>query len=67
MVLAKKKVKGWDELLPHAKFAFNRTPSKATNLFPFRVMYGYNPRTPLDLTPIPTPTKFSWEADKRAK
>jgi len=26
-----------------------------------------NPRTPLDLTSLPTPTKFSWEAEKRAK
>ena len=31
------------------------------------MVYGYNPKTPLDLTPIPTPDKFSWEAQKRAK
>ena len=66
-VLVKKNVKAWDELLPHVDFAFNRAPSKATHLFPFQVVYGYNPKTPLDLTPIPTPTKFSWEAEKRAK
>jgi len=30
-------------------------------------MYGYNPRSPLDLIPIPTPTKFSWDAEKRAQ
>ena len=66
-VLVKKSIKGWDELLPHAEFAFNRAPSKATSLSPFQVVYGCNPRTPLDLVPIPNPTKFSWEADKRAK
>ena len=66
-VLVKKSIKGWDELLPHAEFAFNRAPSKATTLSPFQVVYGYNPRTPLDLVPIPNPTKFSWEAEKRAK
>jgi len=66
-VLVKKSVKGWDELLPHAEFAFNRALSKATSLSPFQVVYGYNPRTPLDLVPIPNPTKFSWEAEKRAK
>ena len=66
-VLFKKCVTGWDELLPHAKFSFNRAPSKATQLSPFQVVDGYNPRTPLDFTPIPTPTKFSWEAEKRAK
>ena len=66
-VLVKKSIKAWDELLPHAEFAFNRAPSKATGLSPFQVVYGQNPRTPLDLTSLPTPTKFSWEAEKRAK
>jgi len=56
-----------DELLPHTKFAFNKAPSNATHLSPFLVVYGYNPRTPLDLTPVLTPTKISWEAEKRAK
>jgi len=58
-VLVKKNVKAWDELVPHAEFACNRAPSKATHLSPFQVVYGYNPKTPLNLTPIPTPTKFS--------
>jgi len=54
-------------MLPHAQFAFNRAQSKATHLSPFQVVYGHNPKSPLDLIPIPTPTKFSWEAEKRAK
>jgi len=65
--LVKKNIKEWDELLSHAEFAFNRVPSKSTGLSPFQVVYGKNPRTPLDLIPIPTSTKFSWEADKRAR
>ena len=66
-VLVKNNIKAWDELLCHAEFAFNRTPSKTTSLSPFQVVYGHNPCTPLDLVSIPNPTKFSWEADKRAK
>jgi len=66
-VLVKKNVHGWDKLLSHAEFACNRTPSKATGLSPFQVVYGTNPCTPLDLTLIPSSTKFSWEADKRVK
>jgi len=31
------------------------------------MVYGRNPQTPLDLVTIPNPTKFSWEAEKRAK
>jgi len=65
--LVKKNVKGWDELLPHTEFAFNRAPSKTTRLSPFQVVYGCNPKTPLDLTPLPIPTKNSWDAEKRAK
>jgi len=30
-------------------------------------VYGNNPRTPLDLVRIFNPTKFSWEAEKRAR
>ena len=66
-VLVKKNLKNWDELLPHAEFVFNKAPSKSTHLSPFQVVYGYNPRSPLDLIPIPTPTKFSWDAEKRAQ
>jgi len=58
-VLVKKNVKAWDEPLPHAKFAFNRASSKAMHLSPFQMVYGSNLKTPLDLMPIPTPTKFS--------
>jgi len=65
--LVKKNIKEWDELLSHAEFAFNKAPSKATGLSPFQIVYGQNPRTPLDLIPIPTSTKFSWEAEKRAR
>ena len=66
-VLVKKSIKGWDELLPHVEFAFNQAPSKTTSLSPFKVVYGYNLRTPLDLVLIPNSTKFSWEVEKRAK
>ena len=63
-VLIRKSIKACDELLGHAEFAFNRTPSKAISLPPFQVVYDYNQRTPLDLVPIPNPTKFSWEAER---
>ena len=31
------------------------------------MVYGCNPRSPLDLIPLPIPAKYSWEAEKRAK
>jgi len=54
-------------MLFHVEFAFNQKPTKATSLSPFQVVYGCNPRTPLDLVPITNPTKFSWETEKIAK
>ena len=51
--LIKPHVKAWDLLLPHAEFAYNRAPSKATGLSPFKVVYGVDPLSPNDLTPRP--------------
>nr|GEV61399.1 transposon Ty3-I Gag-Pol polyprotein [Tanacetum cinerariifolium] len=53
----------WEELLPRAKFAYNRAPNKTTGLSPFKVVYGLNPSTPLDLAVLDTTSKFSKEAN----
>ena len=45
--------KAWDLLLLHAEFTYNRAPSKATGLSPFKVVYGIDPLSPNDLTPRP--------------
>ena len=66
-VLVKKSIKGWNDLLPHAEFAYNRIPSKTTKLSPFQVVYGKSPFTSRDLVPLLITTKFSWEVSKRAK
>ena len=52
-VLIRNQAKAWDLLLPHAEFAYNKTPSKATGLSPFKVVYGIEPLNPLDLIPRP--------------
>jgi hypothetical protein len=38
----------WDELLPLAEFAINRSVNASTGKSPFVVVYGYQPHTPLD-------------------
>lgn len=53
--------------MPHAEFAYNRTPMRATGCSPFEALYGINPLTPIDLAPLPTDCKVSFEAEKRAK
>ena len=65
--LVSKNIKEWDLKLPHAEFAYNRTPSFATAHSPFESCYGINPLTPLELTPLPLESRVSYEAEERAK
>jgi len=44
-----------------------RSPSYAPKHSPFECVYGVNPLTSLDLLPIPTETRVSFEAETRAK
>ena len=64
-VLIRHQAKTWDLLLPHAEFAYNKTPSKATGLSPFKVVYGVDPLSPLDLTPRPLDQRPSADAADR--
>jgi len=57
--LIKPHAKAWDLLLPYAEFAYNRAPSKAIGLSPFKVVYKIDPISPLDLTPRPLDQKSS--------
>nr|KYP48027.1 Transposon Ty3-G Gag-Pol polyprotein [Cajanus cajan] len=47
-----------DEYLPHIEFAYNKVVHKTTNIFPFEVVYGFNPLTPMDLIPLPNVNHF---------
>ena len=57
--------KAWDLLLPYTEFAYNKVPSKATGVSPFKVVYGLDPLGPLDLIPRPLDHKLSAYAEKR--
>nr|GEV69639.1 hypothetical protein [Tanacetum cinerariifolium]GEW68482.1 hypothetical protein [Tanacetum cinerariifolium] len=59
-------LKQWEELLPRAEFAYNRAPNKTTGISSFKVVYGFNPSTPLDLAILDTISKFSKEASDLA-
>jgi len=49
------------------EFAYNKTPSKATGLSPFKVVYGVDPLSPLDLIPRPLDQKPSVDAAARVE
>ena len=46
-------LKAWDQQLNQVEFAYNRSTNWSTGLSPFTIIYGGNPRVPLDLTPLP--------------
>jgi len=49
----------WDLLLPHAEFAFNSSVNRSTGLSPFEVVTGIKPKVPIDLIPLPSPSRSS--------
>nr|GEW99599.1 RNA-directed DNA polymerase [Tanacetum cinerariifolium] len=51
---------------PMGRLRAPNPPNKTTGRSPFMVVYGLNPKTPLDLVVLDTSTKFNREASDRA-
>ncbi|GAB2282774.1 hypothetical protein Dimus_039561 [Dionaea muscipula] len=64
--LIKTNIKTWEDFLPHVEFAYNRSVHSATKMIPFEVVYGLNPLTPLDLTPLPFEHVLQLDGKRRA-
>ena len=65
--LVSKTQKDWDVKLSHAEFAYNRSPTYATNHSPFEVVYGVNPYLPLDLIAMPKEELVHKDAESKLK
>ena len=65
--MLKKNLKMWEECLPHVEFAYNRSVHSTTKVSPFQVVYGFNPRAPIDLLPLPPTERMSLDAKTRAE
>jgi hypothetical protein len=57
----------WEECLPHVEFAYNRAEHSTTKVSLFQVVYGFNPRAPIDLLPLPTTERVHSDANERAE
>jgi hypothetical protein len=64
--ILKKNLKMWEECLSHVEFAYNRAKHSTTKVSPFQVVYGFNPRAPIDLLPLPTIEQVHSDANERA-
>jgi hypothetical protein len=47
--------------------AYNRSIHSTTKLSPFMVVYGFNPRAPIDLLPLPTSELVNLDATQRSE
>jgi hypothetical protein len=63
----KQNLKIWEDCLPHIEFAYNRAMHSTTKLCPFEIVYGFIPRAPIDLLPIPSLEKINFDAKERAE
>ena len=65
--IIKKNIKTWEDCSSHVEFAFNRTVHSVTQYSPFEIVYGFNPLTPLDLSPLLVHERVNLDGKKKAK
>jgi len=66
-VLVKKNAKAWDLLLAYVEFAYNCSLNCTTKETPFKIVYGNDRISLIDLTSLPLKERLSTEASKRVK
>jgi hypothetical protein len=59
-------LKTWEDCLPHVEFAYNKSVHSATSYYPFEIVYGFNPLTPLDLVLIPVNKYANLDGERKA-
>jgi hypothetical protein len=65
--ILKTNLKLWEECLPHIEFAYNRSAHNTMKVSPFQVVYGFNPRAPIDLLPLPPSEMTCFDASQRSE
>jgi hypothetical protein len=65
--ILKSNLKLWEECLPHIEFAYNRSVHSTMKVSPFQIVYGFNPRAPIDLLPLPPSKTTGFDASQRSE
>ena len=53
--------------MPIIEFAYNWSVHSTTKFSPFKIVFGFNPLTPLDLLPLAVNEMTSLDSQKKAK
>ena len=59
--------KMWEECLPHIEFAYNHSLHSTTKMCHFEIEYGFLPRAPVDLLPLPSSEKVNFNVKQHAE
>jgi hypothetical protein len=62
--ILKTNLKLWEKCLPHIKFAYNKSIQSTMKVSLFQVVYGFNPRAPIDLLLLPPSEMTCFDASQ---
>jgi hypothetical protein len=63
----KNNLKLWKECLPHTEFSYNRSLHSTIKMSLFQIVYGFVPRAPIDLLPLPSSVQNNFDATQRTE
>jgi translation initiation factor IF-1 len=66
-VVLKTNLKLCEECLSYIKFTYNRSVHSTTKVSPFQVVYGFNPRAPIDLFLLPPSETTCFDASQQSE
>jgi len=65
-VVIQKNLKNWEDCLSFIEFAYNHSVHSTTGFSPFKIMYGFNPLTLMDLILILVNERVSLDGNCKA-